>query len=90
MAIVFDPSKRDWTLEKRALDFARCADVFALPHITIEDDRQDYGEQRYFTIGRLDGRMVIVVWTPRDGHQRIISMRKANEREQNAYGHRLD
>jgi uncharacterized DUF497 family protein len=34
--------------------------------------------------------MVVVVWTPRDGHERIISMRKANDRERRAYGDRLD
>lgn len=57
--------------------------------MTIEDDRKDYGEVRFFTIGLLDGRMVVIVWTWRGQDQRIISMRKANEREQNAYGGRL-
>jgi len=90
MAIIFDPAKRAKALADRSLDFARCEEVFAGNHLTIEDDRKDYGEQRCFTIGRLDGRMVVVVWTPRDGHERIISMRKANDRERRAYGDRLD
>ncbi|OPZ10131.1 MAG: hypothetical protein BWZ07_02815 [Alphaproteobacteria bacterium ADurb.BinA280] len=34
--------------------------------------------------------MVILVWTPRDGSTRIISMRKANDREIQTYRHRLD
>jgi len=34
--------------------------------------------------------MVVIVWTPRGENRRIISMRKANEREQELYGHRLD
>jgi uncharacterized DUF497 family protein len=89
MAIIFDPAKRDWTLRERQLDFERCEDVFQGNHITIEDDRKDYDEPRYFTIGLLDGRMVVVVWTPRVGHERIISMRKANDREQRYYGERL-
>ena len=46
-----------------------------------EDARFDYGEPRFTTVGVLDGRMVIVVWTPRGEVRRIISMRKANERE---------
>jgi uncharacterized DUF497 family protein len=37
-------------------------------------------------VGFLDGRMVVVAWTPRGEARRIISMRKANEREQERFG----
>jgi uncharacterized protein len=89
MAIIFDPVKRLLTLEQRGLDFADAGQVFDGPHLTIEDDRIDYGETRYFTVGFLNERLVVLVWTPRGDHQRIISMRKANDREQKAYGARL-
>jgi len=68
---------------------ARAAEVFEGPTLTVEDDRRDYGEERYITIGFLDQRMVVVVWTARNATRRIISMRKANEREQAHYGVRL-
>ena len=45
---------------------ARAAEVFAGPTLTVEDDRQDYGEVRYITIGFLDEAMVVLVWTPCD------------------------
>ena len=64
---------------------ARADEVFEGAILTVEDDRQHYGEDRLITIGFLDGRMVILVWTPRNGTHRIISMRKANEREQALY-----
>ena len=64
---------------------ARAGEVFAGATLTVEDDREDYGEDRFITIGFLDERMVILVWTPRIGACRIISMRKANEREQALY-----
>lgn len=89
MAIVFDEQKRWKTLDERGLDFAAAGEVFDGPHLTIEDDRFDYGETRFFTIGFLGQRMIIVVWTPRGDDQRIISMRKADDREQQAYGERL-
>ncbi|HZK98520.1 MAG TPA: BrnT family toxin [Caulobacteraceae bacterium] len=89
MAIAFDPAKRAATLERRGLDMARSGEVFDGNVLTIADDRLDYGEPRFITIGRLDGRMVVLVWTPRGEDRRIISMRKANEREQAAYGPRL-
>ena len=68
---------------------ARAADVFAGPTLTVEDDRPDYGEVRFITIGFLDDTMVVLVWTPRDDARRIISMRKANERERRLYGPRF-
>ena len=72
---------------------ARAGEIFAGATLTIPDDRRDYGEPRFITIGRLDGRMVVAVWTPR-GHgkssRRIISLRKANAREQTSYCPRLD
>nr|VFK12379.1 MAG: hypothetical protein BECKLPF1236B_GA0070989_103413 [Candidatus Kentron sp. LPFa] len=89
MEIEFDPAKRDRTWEERGLDFARCGEVFAGRHFTAEDTRRVYDEKRYITVGKLGERIVIVVWTPRDSAHRIISMRKANEREQTRYIYRL-
>ena len=69
---------------------ADAQDVFAGATITVVDDRKDYGEVRFITIGILLERMVVLVWTERDDARRIISMRKANDREQNVYGKRLE
>lgn len=90
MLLEFDPDKRDRTLAERSLDFARASEVFAGRHFTAEDFREDYNEPRYITVGMLDDRMVVTVWTPRGETRRIISMRKANEREQARYAHRMD
>lgn len=81
MDIEFDQEKRDKTLSARGLDFARANEVFAGPTATLADTRADYGESRFITVGALDDRLVIMVWTPRGESRRIISMRKANERE---------
>jgi hypothetical protein len=81
MEINFDPDKRDKTMAERGLDFGRADEVFAGRHFTTEGAREDYGELRTITVGKLDGRMVVIVWTPRGEARRIISMRKANERE---------
>jgi len=85
MEIEYDPRKREETLKYRGLDFKRCIEVFNAPHIDIEDKRIDYGEKRIITFGFLAGREVVIVWTQRDDKHRIISMRKANEREQKAF-----
>ena len=81
MKLSFDPAKRAKTLTERGLDFARADEVFAGVSITLSDERNNYGEPRRVSVGLLDDRVVVVVWTPRGGARRIISMRKANERE---------
>ena len=90
MRIEFDPDKRALTLANRGLDMAEVEAVFDTPTLTVDDDRVDYGEPRYITVGTLRGRMVVIAWTPRGDARRIISMRKANEREQSLYGPRLE
>ena len=81
MDISFDSDKRETTLRERGLDFADAGKVFAgQPTATRADDRQDYGEDRFITVGYLAGRCVVVVWTPGDGGRRIIPMRYAHER----------
>lgn len=90
IAIAYDPAKRARTLADRGLDFVWSARIFSGRHLTRRDDRIDYGEDRFVTAGRLDGHMIIVVWTPRGSARRIISMRKANERETHALAPYLD
>jgi uncharacterized DUF497 family protein len=51
MKITFDPAKRAWTLRERGLDFEDAAELFAGPTFTFEDDRFDYPEVRFFTLG---------------------------------------
>ena len=84
-----DPEKRAATIEARGLDIARAGEVFEGATLTVEDDRWDYGEDRFITIGFLDGVMVVMVWTPRRRARRIISMRRANERGRRIYAPRF-
>jgi uncharacterized protein len=79
--ITFDPAKRAATLEERGLDFADAAEVFDGITAEVEDTRKDYGETRIICFGLLRGRLVQIVYTPRDAGRHIISMRKANARE---------
>ncbi|HTJ56844.1 MAG TPA: BrnT family toxin [Devosiaceae bacterium] len=65
MEISFDPAKREKTLRERGLDFLDASNVFAGPTFRWIDYRFDYGEDRVITIGRLRGRMVVLVWTQR-------------------------
>ncbi len=89
MEIEYDPEKRLKTIALRGLDFEDAADVLQGPALTYQDERLDYGEVRWITVGLLRGRMVVVTWTQRGEAYRIISMRKANAKEQENYSERL-
>ena len=65
--IEFDAAERQAIIDNRGLDMAGAAEIFEGATLTIADERKNYGEPRFITIGRLDGRMVVSVWTPR-GH----------------------
>jgi hypothetical protein len=85
MALTWDEAKRQRTLSERGLDFADAAVVFAARSMTLPDERRNYAEPRFITAGWLRGRFVIVVWTQRDGDQRIISMRYGHADEEASY-----
>lgn len=89
LKIEFDAAKRERTLLDRDVDFARALEIFENHNYTELDTRKAYGEERYITAGRLDGRMMLVAWTPRGEVRRIISMRKCNAREQAFYAKHL-
>lgn len=87
MKLSWDEAKRRATLDERGLDFASAKDLFDGVHFTAEDDRKDYGERRYISVGDVSGRMCVAVWTPRRATRHIIfiSMRKTNDREQKRF-----
>ena len=85
----WDEAKNRKNLEKHGLSFEDAEQVFSGPCVTFEDDRFAYGEERLITLGLLAGRLVVIAHAPRGEGTRIISMRKANRREQKTYQKRL-
>ena len=89
MKYEWDESKNRKNFAKHGLRFEDADHVFSGPCVTFEDDRCDYGEERLITLGLLAGRLVVIAHSARDEGTRIISMRKANRREQKIYQERL-
>lgn len=85
----WDEEKSKRNFEKHGLSFEDAEKVFSGPCVTFVDDRFDYEETRLISLGSLEGRIVVIVHTPRSESTRIISMRKANVREQKIYQKRL-
>ena len=89
MKVEFDPVKRELALAERGLDFLDAPLVIDDAVDTLQDTRFDYPENRLVTFGRLRDRLVVVVWIPIEHGIRVISMRKANDREQRRYRTRM-
>ena len=85
MRFTWDEAKRRANLAKHGLDFKDAWRVFEDEVVMLEDDRFDYGEDRYVTIGVLRNELVSIVHTWEDDTIRLISMRKASARERDIY-----
>ena len=85
MRFSWNEAKRQSNHQKHNLDFADAKIVFDGPIFTYEDERFDYGENRFITFGLLQDVVVIIAHTERNEVVRIISMRRANKHEQTLY-----
>jgi len=81
----WDEIKRKSNVKKHGIDFVDAPMIFDGYTLTIEDDRHDYGEERFVTFGILDGMVVAVAHTETEELIRIISIRKATRYEEKEY-----
>jgi uncharacterized protein len=90
MEFEWDTRKAARNFAKHGVPFEYAARVFFdLHRLDSEDERRDYGEDRRLTLGRIEGRLFAVAYTRRGQLIRLISARKANEREQRRYDEAL-
>jgi hypothetical protein len=82
----WDEAKRSANLDKHGIDFVDAQEMFEGPMLMAPDTRTEYGETRQIGFGFIRGRLMAVVFTERGPDTiRIISMRKANQREKAHY-----
>ncbi len=90
MLFEWDDRKAARNFVKHGVPFEYAARVFLDPHrLESRDTRRDYGEERYIALGRIEARLFAVAYTPRGTVIRLISARKANDREQGKYNETL-
>ena len=86
MDFEWDAQKAAENLRKHGIAFSEAIGIFHDPQrIEREDTRLPYGETRIEVIGLVGVRVLVVIYTPRADRIRIISARKANQRERRAY-----
>jgi uncharacterized DUF497 family protein len=86
MLFEWDEKKAARNVAKHGIPFPYAVRVFLDTHrLDAEDTRRQYGEPRRFTLGEIEGRLYAVAYTMREKVIRIISARKANDRERRQY-----
>lgn len=78
-------AKRKANLRKHGIDFVDAVRIWDGPMLEQIDPREDLAEDRYRGIGLLDDRCVVVAFTWRGPRIRMISARKAERHERQAY-----
>ncbi|MCX7180462.1 MAG: BrnT family toxin [Proteobacteria bacterium] len=85
MEINFDPTKEAINISKHGISLAEATRLEWDSAMTWPDARRDYGEARMIGLALMGSRLYFVVFTDRDEERRIISLRKANDREVRRY-----
>jgi len=86
MEFEWDSKKAESNFRKHGVRFKSATAVFADKNrLTAIDDRKDYKEERYTTLGIIEGRLYVVIYTTTSEAIRIISARKANKKERKRY-----
>ncbi len=86
MKYEWDENKAAANMEHHGIDFH---DIiwFEWDSAKVEEDiRKNYGEKLFIAYGQLMSRLMVLVFTMRGETIRIISLRKANKREDKHYG----
>ncbi len=81
----WDKAKRKENLRKHGVDFADLPPLFDGVTVTVLDDRFDYGEDRFLTLGVLHGIVIVVAHTETEEVIRFISARKGTRNEEDLY-----
>jgi uncharacterized DUF497 family protein len=85
MRIDFDPKKNEVNVRTRGLSFEKAASFDFDSAVVFEDVRHSYPEARFIALGFLDSRLHVMCFTPTEQGIRVISFRKANQREVRDY-----
>ena len=86
LPVDYDPAKDAENQRKHGVSLELGRSVLDGAATTMIDDRFIYGEERFVTFGYVDDRLYVAVYTLRSDSLRMISVRKANAREQTLYG----
>jgi uncharacterized DUF497 family protein len=86
MDVEFDPARDAANIAKHRLSLSEAAEFDMASAVVEADERIDYGETRFRAFGRIDGEPRCIVFALRANVVRVISYRRAHEKEMRRYG----
>ena len=90
MTFEWDTAKNQTNIRKHGVSFETAQRIFEGSVLTWFDDRKDYGEDRYISVGKVErAALIVVAHTGRDDRIRLISARPASRKERQAYHERI-
>jgi uncharacterized DUF497 family protein len=81
----WDEAKQIGNLRKHGVDFAAVRQFDWAEVQESEDRRKNYGERRWVAYGRIGDRLHVLIYTRRGERVRVISLRRANNKETDEY-----
>lgn len=82
----WDEEKNQLNIRKHGIDFNEVPDMFRHPMLVLKDERFDYLEPRWISMGWINAWVSVVAYTDRQGDViRVISARRATRREEMRY-----
>jgi len=81
LRVSFDPDKNDQDIRQRGLSFELASEFDFATAAIQADSRREYGETRFVALGTLHERLHVLCLTETPDGIRVISFRKANDRE---------
>lgn len=85
----WNEQKRQEVLEKHGVDILYAALIFEGATLTRIDDREEYGEDRYISLGLVEDVPYVVVHTRRGDNIRLITAWKGGRAEYERYKNSL-
>ncbi len=90
MEFSWDETKRERVLAERGIDFLLLARTLFDGRTILTVPTYGPGEDRFISVGPVEGKLFTMVWTSRDGGVRIITARRARNGEEKQYRYLLN
>lgn len=89
LELEWDETKREEVLAERGVDILTAVLIFERPVLTRRDDRKDYGEDRFLSLGLVGDVPYTVAWTLRGERRRIITAWQGGRKDHATYENRF-
>lgn len=89
MIFEWDPEKNRQNTIKHGVTFEQALQIWTGSHIEVKDIAYAKDETRSATLGLIDNRLYVAIWTKRNDRTRLITVRRARKNEEEIYREKI-